>query len=308
MSTASSLGTGNESDARVPGEPDEGSPADVTRSRAVATLPPLERRIFRLVDRMNRGAWKGAWAFVGRHLHARVLHALFSPQLDVHGFEHIEHTDPDRPILIVANHRSFYDLHLVSMVVLRRLRRPMRVFFPIRGRYFYQSVGGTLLNFLGGLWSMYPPLFTIPTRRTFNRYSLDVLIGLCREGRNHLVGIHPEGGRNRDPDPYSFRRTQPGTGHIIHAARPQVIPVFIAGLENDLRRVAARRRRGGERLRLHFGEAVDLSALYALPAKGSTYKQIVDLVMERVRELAEHDRRAYAPQHQSATVPDASHD
>lgn len=272
----------------------EGESGTLSRAQALATLPPLERGIFRLVDRMNRGSWKAAWALIGRQLHARALHAVFAPQLDVYGFEHMERTDPDRPILVVANHRSFYDLHLVSTVVLRRLGRPMRIFFPIRGRYYYQSVGGTLLNFLGGLWSMYPPLFTMPSHRAFNRYSLEVLIGLCREGRGHLIGIHPEGGRNRDPDPYSFRRTQPGAGRIIHAARPQVIPVFIAGLENDFRKVVSRRRRGGERLRLHFGPAVDLGALYALPAKGSTYKQIAELVMDRVRELAERDRQRCA--------------
>lgn len=299
MSPAASSEFDRVPDADAPPDGDEGESGVLSRAQALSTLPPLERGIFRLVDRMNRGAWKGAWAFIGRQVHARALHAIFAPQLDVYGFEHMERTDPDRPILVVANHRSFYDLHLVSTVVLRRLRRPMRVFFPIRGRYYYQSVGGTLLNFVGGLWSMYPPLFTIPSHRAFNRYSLEVLIGLCREGRGHLVGIHPEGGRNRDPDPYSFRRTQPGAGHIIHAARPQVIPVFIAGLENDFRKVASRTRRGGERLRLHFGPAVDLEACYALPAKGSTYKQIAELIMEHVRALAEQDRQVYA----SGVVP-----
>jgi 1-acyl-sn-glycerol-3-phosphate acyltransferase len=249
--------------------------------------------VFRIVDRMNRGSWKAAWMFVGRNVHARFVMALAARQLDVHGLEHVRATRPDRPILLVANHRSFYDLHLASAILFRRLRRPLRIFFPIRGRYYYQSVGGACLNFVAGMWSMYPPLFTIATHRDFNRYSLDLLIELCREGAGHVIGIHPEGGRNRDPDPYTFRKLQPGTGRIIHAARPQVVPVFVAGLENNLRRVVSRNWRGGERIRLHFGPAIDVAAFEALPAKGSTYKLITEQVMERVRELAEQDRARY---------------
>jgi len=258
-------------------------------------LSRLERLHFRLAQRMNREPWKSFWAACGRQIHARWIRAIAWRQLRIHGLEHVEQTSPHRPMLVVANHRSFFDMHVVSMVLMRRLRRRLRIYFPVRGRYYYESWGGIALNLFGAFWSMYPPLFTYPTHQQFDRYSLNILIGLCREGEGHVIGIHPEGGRNRDPDPYSFRKFQPGVGRIIHAAQPQVIPVFVAGLGNSLLRHIAASWRRGALIRVHFGAAVDLSALYALPPKGSTYKAITDHVMERVRELSEQDRATYAP-------------
>jgi 1-acyl-sn-glycerol-3-phosphate acyltransferase len=149
------------------------------------------------------------------------------------------------------------------------------------------------LNFLGAFWAMYPPLFTWPTHQSFDRYALHILVQLCREGEGHVIGIHPEGGRNLNPDPYSFRRFQPGVGRIIHAAQPQVIPVFIAGLGNSLAEQISARRRGVEPIRVHFGAAVDLVPFADLSAKGSTFKAITDHVMDRVRQLSEEDRRLY---------------
>jgi 1-acyl-sn-glycerol-3-phosphate acyltransferase len=270
------------------------TPGVPSRAEALAVLPRFERVVFRIVDRMNRGAWKALWAAIGRQVHARVLHGLVRRRLHVFGIDHVARTDGGRPVLLVANHRSFYDLFLVSAILLRRLPRRTRVFFPVRGRYYYESPGGVLLNWIAAMWSMYPPLYAAPSQRAFNRYSLDLLIRLCRSGRGHLVGIHPEGGRNRDPDPYSFRRIQPGAGHIIHAAQPQVVPVFVAGLSNRFSRLVAAAWHPEDRIRVHFGPAVDLSELYAMPAKGSTYKRITEHVMARVRDLAEHDRAQFA--------------
>jgi 1-acyl-sn-glycerol-3-phosphate acyltransferase len=257
-------------------------------------LSALERLHVRIAGRMNREPWKAFWTACGRQLNARVVAMLSFRQLVVHGFEHIERTSVERPVLLIANHRSYFDMHLVSALLFRRLRRRMRIFFPIRGRYYYESVGGIALNLVGAYWSMFPPLFASADHQAFDRYALDLLIGLCREGRGHVIGIHPEGGRNRSPDPYSFRKIQPGAGRIIHAARPQVVPVFITGLGNRLSRIIANNWRTADPIRVHFGPAVDLSAFYTLPAKGSTYKTITDHVMDKVRELAEQDREIYA--------------
>jgi 1-acyl-sn-glycerol-3-phosphate acyltransferase len=256
-------------------------------------LSHIERLHFRLAGTMNREPWKSFWTACGREINARAIAMLSAGQLRVTGLEHVEATSPQRPILLIANHRSYFDLYVVSSILLRRLKRRLRIYYPVRGRYYYETLGGMAVNFVAAYWSMYPPLFSSSARQNFDRYALDVLIRLCREGEGNVIGIHPEGTRNRDPDPYSFGKFQPGAGRIIHAARPQVVPAFIAGLPNRVRSVLANHWRDADPIRVHFGPAVDLESFYALPAKGSTYKSIVEHVMSKVADLAEADRAEF---------------
>jgi 1-acyl-sn-glycerol-3-phosphate acyltransferase len=293
VASASSFESGQESGANLASTDAAGSPAAPSREAAVAVLSPFERRAFELVERMNRGAWKRFWVFCQRQVNARWIGWLSRPQLEVFGFEHVERTSGARPLLLVANHRTVFDLIVVTEVLFRRLDRPIQINFPIRGRGYYQSVSGVLTNFVAGFWAMYPPLFARPTHAAFDRYAVELLIGLCREGPGNVIGIHPEGGRNKDSDPYTFRKIQPGTGRIIHAARPQVIPVFVAGLSNSLPRQIANRWKRREPIRVHFAPEPDLSSLLAMPAKGSTYKALTERVMEEVRRLAEQDRALF---------------
>lgn len=48
-----------------------------------------------------------------------------------------------------------------------------------------------------------------------------------------LVGIHPEGTRNKGGDPYELLPPEPGFGRVALYARPIVIPIFINGLSNN---------------------------------------------------------------------------
>jgi 1-acyl-sn-glycerol-3-phosphate acyltransferase len=258
-----------------------------------ATLAPLERLHLEVALRMNREPFKGFWTQCQRTIGALVVRSLTRNLVRAHGFEHVEDAFRRGAILFVANHRTYFDMFIVSSLVHRRLPGRKRLFFPVLGQYYYQSVVGMALNQAVAFWSMFPPLFALPSHGAVDRYALDLLCDLCARGPGHVLGIHPEGGRNLDPDPYSFRRFQPGAGKVIHAARPLVIPVFLAGLHPDVGVQVRRNWTGGEPVRVWFGAPVDLEAHYALPAKGSTYKKIVDDVMERVRALGEDDRAAY---------------
>jgi len=146
-----------------------------------------------------------------------------------------------------------------------------------------------------GWWSMYPPFFAtgdrpVPEKRTFDKYSFRVLTELARVGPGNIIGIHPEGTRNKSDDPYSFLPAQPGVGKLILAARPQVIPVFIAGLCNDLPRQIARNWNQEDVIRIHFGEMLDLSPYLEKPDRLRTHKEIADAVVAKIAELGEKDR------------------
>ena len=60
------------------------------------------------------------------------------------------------------------------------------------------------------------------------------MLTCAEKGGGRLIGFHPEGTRNKSEDPYSFLDAQPGIGRLILEARPQLVPVFIAGLSNSL--------------------------------------------------------------------------
>lgn len=158
-------------------------------------------------------------------------------------------------------------------------------------------MSGWAVNFVMGWFSMYPPFFRETgevAKREFDKYSLRRLIQLCSANEPNVIGFHPEGKRNLTGGPYDLLPAQPGVGKVIYESRPQVIPVFIAGLGNDLPRQILGNWRGGEKVRIWFGDAVDLVEFYGKPDKLRTHKEIADRLMEEIAELAQHDREEYA--------------
>jgi 1-acyl-sn-glycerol-3-phosphate acyltransferase len=271
----------------------------VPAAEEMAALSPFERFAFRLTWRMNRGGWKRFWTLCQRVLGAGWIHVSTYNLMRVSGLEHVEAASRERPLLLVANHRSFFDMYVVSTVLFRHTRWRKQLFFPVRGRFFYDSFGGLFVNLLMGWWSMFPPFFAGGDnpkldKREFDKFSMRLLASLCRDGAGNVIGFHPEGTRNKGADPYSYLRPQPGVGKLIKDARPQVVPVFIAGLGNDLPKQVLGNWRGGEPVRVHFGPALDFSDFYERRDSVRTYKEIADFCMSKIAELGERDRAARA--------------
>ncbi|HEX8774789.1 MAG TPA: lysophospholipid acyltransferase family protein [Pyrinomonadaceae bacterium] len=254
----------------------------------------MERLAFRLVHAMNQGRWKRFWTWCQRTMGAGWIHLATYNLMRVYGLDHVEAASHERPILLVANHRSFFDMYAVSTVLFRRTRWRKSLFFPVRGRFFYESPLGLLVNLLMGWWSMYPPIFADSEKRLFDKYSVRRLAQLCHSGAGNVIGFHPEGTRNRSSDPYSYLRGQPGIGKLVKDAAPQVIPVFIAGLGNSLPRQVIGNWTGGEPIRIHFGAPLELTPYLSKKDHVRTYKEIADFVMTKIAELGEEDRALYA--------------
>src|SRR5215210_730299 len=260
----------------------------------LAVLSLMERFSFRFVHRMNQGRWKRFWTWCQRVIGAGWIHLATYNLIRVYGLEHIAAVSHERPILLVANHRSFFDMYTVSTVLFRRTGWPKKLFFPVRSRFFYESPLGLLVNMLMGWWSMYPPIFAANEKRLFDKYSVRRLAQLCHSGAGHVIGFHPEGTRNKSADPYSYLRAQPGVGKLIKDAEPQVVPVFIAGLGNKLTRQVIGNWMNGEPIRVHFGAPLELSPYLSKKDHVRTYKEIADFVMAKIAELGEEDRALYA--------------
>ncbi len=269
----------------------------------LAVLNATEKIGFKLTDRMNRGAWKSFWTFCQRHVGSLWIYLATYNLMNVYGLENVERTDVEKPLLLVANHRSFFDMYTVSSILFRRTSRPMRLFFPVRAKFFYDSPVGWLVNFVMGWFSMFPPFFREgreEKKREFDKFSMRRLVDVCSHGAAHVIGFHPEGKRNLSNDPYNFLPAQTGVGKIIMASHPQVVPVFIAGLGNDLPKQILGNWRGGEPIRIHFGEPIDLSSFYEKRDSLRTHKEISDFLMTKIAELGERDRKIFGNKIHSA--------
>jgi 1-acyl-sn-glycerol-3-phosphate acyltransferase len=271
------------------------------RPSEIAVLAPLERTAFRWVRRMNQGGWKRFWTFCQRHIGSLWIYLATYNLMNVKGIENFERTDPGRPVILVANHRSFFDMYTVSSVLFRRTRRPITLFFPVRARFFYDNPIGWLVNLVMAWWAMYPPFFREEKeakKREFDKFSVRELVRLCTTGHGHVIGFHPEGKRSFSDDPYEFLPAQPGIGKIAYDSRAQVVPVFVTGLNNDLPKQILGNWTGGEKIRIWFGEAIDLSAFYSQRDAVRTHKAMADTMMAKIAELGEADRREFNSQNE----------
>ena len=145
----------------------------------LAVLSPFEWFAFGLTRRMNRGRWKRLWTFCQRTMGAGWIHLATYNLLQVHGLEHLEAVSRERPLLLVANHRSFFDMYAVSSVLFRRTRWRKQLFFPVRGRFFYDSPLGLLVNFVMGWWSMFPPFFASGENPLVDKRAFDNIRCAC---------------------------------------------------------------------------------------------------------------------------------
>jgi len=231
--------------------------------------PP--RDPFAVLSRWERFAVRFAAAFHRAPLvwFARVWHVAFVEtllipflvrRLRVGGLERLEGVSRDAPILVVANHRTYFDLFAVFYVLRRRKKWRHPICFPVRSDFFYENPFGLLVGAISSACAMYPPIFRKGRARAFNAHSLELLAQELRtQGR--MVGFHPEGTRNRSEDRYALLPAKRGAGELALGARPVVIPAFISGLRNSpgAEILDSARWRPRSPIRITFGAPIDLS-------------------------------------------------
>jgi 1-acyl-sn-glycerol-3-phosphate acyltransferase len=212
----------------------------------------------------------------------------------VRGLERLPRLARDQSYVLVSNHRSFFDLYVV-IGHLVRLRLRHRILFPVRADFFYTGPLGLFVNGVMSFFAMYPPIFRTRKKLPLNPVSLDELAWLLRRG-GYFCGIHPEGTRKKDDDPYTFLPAQRGVGRVIHAARVPVIPVFINGLlPNDLARQVASNFDGtGRKIVIVFGSPIDFSDLLAEPGTPKVHQAIADRTLEVIAKLGREEQSVRA--------------
>src|SRR5690349_14455079 len=211
----------------------------------------------------------------------------------MHGLERLPVLELGQSYILVSNHRSFFDLYVIFGDLMRRGLRH-RIVFPVRANFFYNNPIGLFVNGVMSFFAMYPPLFRERKKLILNPSALDELAWLLRRG-GMFCGIHPEGTRKKDDDPYTFLPAQRGVGRIILGARVPVIPVFINGLINDFTRQIESNFDGtGQEIHVVCGKPIDFGSLLAEPANARTEQAIGDHVMQVVSELGQEEKRLRA--------------
>ncbi len=214
------------------------------------------------------------------------------------GLEELLALRPDRGVLMVSNHRSFFDQFAIMLAAWADKAPWSRdLYFPVRANFFYEHPLGLAVNYFVGAGVMYPPIFRQRERAALNDDALDTIMRfLDRPGA--VVGVHPEGRRNPGDDPYTFLPAQPGVGKIALQARPTIIPVFINGLSNDfvgdVRANYARDIRRTRPVIAIYGKPMDLSDLYAQKPRPTLYKKAADRFMAEIARLGEREREVRA--------------
>jgi 1-acyl-sn-glycerol-3-phosphate acyltransferase len=235
------------------------------------------------LDRVIRG--------LQRHVGANWIGHTTNNLRHVYGLERLPHFDRDASTILVSNHRSFFDLYVVTSYLVKR-GMPQRLVFPVRSQFFYDEPLGLAVNGLVSFFAMYPPVFRERKRGALNLASLDEVVRLLKNG-GAFVGLHPEGTRNKGEDPYALLPAQGGVGRIIQAARGRatVLPVFVNGLSNDfVRQVRSNYARSGGPVTVVFGKPLDFGDMLDGAPSPRLHRRISEHTLDAIRALGEEDR------------------
>jgi 1-acyl-sn-glycerol-3-phosphate acyltransferase len=280
--------------------PTRAKPARVKRDRE-AEAPQLfteaKDRLSKL-EQLNIAAVRGTLtsraldAMMGlgqRTLGAGWVHHCTKNLREVHGLERLPDPSTWTRFILVSNHRSYFDMYVATMTLYRRgLAR--RMVFPVRSNFFYDSPLGLGVNAVMSWCSMYPPIFRERKKLVLNHTAMTELAWLLAH-RDIGIGIHPEGTRNKEADPYTLLPAQSGVGRLIHQSRVPVYPLFINGLINDFpRQILSNFTGGGRRVIIQFGAPVALDDLLAEPGTARTYKAIAERVHADIAALGQEER------------------
>jgi 1-acyl-sn-glycerol-3-phosphate acyltransferase len=253
-------------------------------------LTPTEQRQIEFVRRsFEPGPLDRAVRLAQRYIGSSWIEHFTRNIRHVHGLERLPKFDPAKSYLVVSNHRSFFDMYVITGYLVNR-DMPHRLVFPVRSKFFYDQRLGLFVNGVMSFFAMYPPVFRERSRAALNLASLDETVRLLKRPGT-FVGLHPEGTRGQGDDPYQLLPAQGGVGRVIQGARVPVLPVFVNGLGNDLpKQIAGNFTRKGTPIVIVFGEPVDFGDLLEQAPSPRLHRRISEHALEQVRLLGEEER------------------
>jgi 1-acyl-sn-glycerol-3-phosphate acyltransferase len=220
----------------------------------------------------------------------RIVALLCGARLRVRGLEHIERLAPTGGVLLAPNHRTFFDLFAVTYAFRGQTSSCGEVYFPVRSRFWYDHPLGPWLNAVGAGMRMFPPVFRAAHQRDVTRRGLDWLAERLKEP-GVVVGMHPEGTRSRDPDPFTLLPPEQSFGRVALLSRATIVPVFVNGLSDSLWEESRRRKQTDAIVNVAFGAPVSTTEFDGCdPSRLRNQLAIGRRVLQAVQELAQEVR------------------
>jgi 1-acyl-sn-glycerol-3-phosphate acyltransferase len=240
---------------------------------------------------------------INDHLMAAVITLLGRRRLRVSGLEHLAHLGPRDSILLVANHRSFFDFYIVSATLYWHTDLTRRHFFPVRATFFYDHPLGPIVNLVMSGMRMFPPIVREAQRSAWNMYSVARAVAEL-ETPGTLLGIHPEGTRSKGDDPYAMLPAHSGAGKVaLDAPHAHVMPVFVHGLTNRLETELARnwtKPKSENPIDVMFGREIALDDLREGRARVAVQKRAANRMREAILAIGAQHREERTPRRQDA--------
>lgn len=256
-------------------------------------LAPVERVALRVAEAAHGRLGRALTTAWNLSVVSGMLWLCSGRRTRVRGLHHLAPFGPSDSVVLVANHRSFFDFFVITGVLHWRTRLcKQRVLFPVRAPFFYDHPMGIIANAALSGMRMYPPILRDRKRAVFNRYTVARCVQELQEPGT-ILGLHPEGTRNKGTDPYALLPGQPGVGRVlVEAAGATVIPVFVHGLSNDLMaELTCNWTAPHERpIDVVFGAPVPLSDVRVAGSRPASHRSAVQRCMEAIAALGEQHR------------------
>ncbi|CAN5924882.1 hypothetical protein BH11MYX4_BH11MYX4_48880 [soil metagenome] len=264
----------------------------------LAPLTRFERASFRLADLLAAPSLTPLSANWNSVVMGALIWSCGGRRFKIHGLENLAGYGKKDSILLVANHRSFFDFFTITALLYWRTRLTKRIFFPVRQNFFYDHPLGPAVNFAMSGMRMFPPIMRDKEKKGFNTYSVARCIEeLNRPDIGTVLGIHPEGTRNKGDDPYAFLPAQPGVGRVaLGATRAHVIPVFVLGMAQSITGEWRKNifEADTQPVDVYFGKPIDFSDLRPKANMVTSQKRAADRCLDAIKELADRQRTAAA--------------
>jgi 1-acyl-sn-glycerol-3-phosphate acyltransferase len=137
------------------------------------------------------------------------VRAAIANRIFVEGLEDLMTLRPETGVMVVSNHRSFFDQYCMMLACfMGPVPFARRLYFPVRSNFFYDHPLGVFVNAGVAGGAMYPPIYRQAERRALNDEALDKMVEILQTPGN-ILGMHPEGTRGKGDDPYTSCRPNP---------------------------------------------------------------------------------------------------
>jgi len=179
--------------------------------------------------------------------------------------EGLDNVPIDGPVILAANHMSFFDSVVLTLSVPRRTR--------FVGKAEYLDSWKTRFVF--------PALGMIPIRRSAGRQALAALdTAAAALDHGDMLGIYPEGTRSRDG---LLHRGRTGVAQLALMTNAVIVPIGLVGTER-VQPIGAKVPRPFRSVVARFGKPIDPSTYVG--TQRSRRRQIRDDLMDAIRCLS----------------------